>query len=850
MAKSFLPSLLSFVLSGGSFAWADVHEDWVADLELFDASCLDCHDDLTTEAGLNLLDLTFDPADPHNLALWTKIRDRVTAGEMPPPEKPRPSPNHLQAFADATHQALTQAYEARYKDQGRVVGRRLNPTEYEHTLRDLLQAPWLQLKDMLPPDATVQGFDNVASAQEISYVQMARYLEAAEVAIDEAMRLGPVPQPTTLRTWFSEEGRYLGKGEFAGQGTGRNRPVGDWLVLLRQPNSAQAPFRIAKRSHKEPGWYRFRVRCRAVLYDNGELKPPTRGHVASIQTAAKRLLGRFDVPEGPEGGVVEFIAWQGQDELLQFYVETLDDRDFKRDQPKSPYRGDGVAVDWFELEGPFPNPECEADPSKRHWPSPSYRTLFGDLPLAPWTPASGLKEPELLHLPDLTANKWGLRESFQPPGENYMVVSEDPAGDAERLLRDFLTRAYRRPPDESEVQRCLTFALTAIEETSCFQDAMRLAYKAALCSPDFLYLRENRGPLNDYALASRLSYLLWRSQPDQALFEAANRGELQFDKGLLREFDRLLADPKSSRFVSDFCAQWLDLHKVHETSPDRFLFPEYFCDTHAVDSAVAETEATFAEMLHRDLPAITAVDADFVSINERLARLYDLPPLRGRSIRQVPLPEGSPRGGFLTQASVLKVTANGLATSPVIRGAWVIDRLLGQAASAPPPDAGAVEPDTRGTTTIRELLDQHRNVESCASCHRSIDPPGFALESFDVMGAWRDHYRSFEKGEPVSFTVANRPVRYKTALPVDPSGTTVDGHPFSDIHDLRQYLLTQEEQIARNLVERLLTFATGAAVSYADRALVESILQQTASQPYGVRSLLRTIVLSETFRSK
>ncbi len=801
--------------------------------------CLDCHDQDTSKGGLDL-----ETLEKGNLAGWTQVLDRVTNGEMPPSRRRQPSAEDRNGFLRGLGERLSRDWKKRYRESGRVAGRRLNPTEYENTLRDLLKAPWLELKEMLPPDPEKHGFDNVAEAQEISYVQMAKYLEAAEIAIDGAMRLHPTMEPENYRTWFSEEGRYLGKGEFRGQGTGRNRPVGDWLVILRQPNSAQAPFRIRKKNStiQQPGWYRFRVKCRAVLYDHGKLKKPERGHVASLNTAAKRVLGRFDVPEGPDGGVVEFTAWQHRGDFLEFFCDSLDDRDFKRTEPKGPYRGDGIAIEWFEIEGPYPTKTCD----NRGWPSESYRTLFGDLPMAAWTEDSGLKKPEMLHLPDWTANKRGLRDAFQHPPGLMMVVSQRPQADAERLLRNFMTRAYRRKPVESEVKRCLAFAINAIEQKACFQDAMRLAYKAALCSPDFLYFRESPGRLDNEALASRLSYFLWRTHPDADLLAK----DLTTDEALLVQLDQMLDDPRSGRFVSDFTGQWLDLREVHDTSPDRYLFPEYFCDVHLVNSAVAETEATFAEMLRKDLPAITAVKADFVMINECLAELYGLTGVRGREIRRVALPAQSPRGGFLTQSSVLKVTANGLTTSPVIRGAWVLDRILGAPPAAPPPDAGAIEPDTRGATTIRQLLAKHSRGESCASCHKSIDPPGFALENFDVMGAWRERYRTFEQGEVVDLKIARRQVRYKLGLPVDSSGVTEEGQRFADIHQFRDYLVGKEEQIARNLVDRLMTFATGAGITYADREVVEGILRQTRSNNYGLRSIARRIVLSDTFRSK
>ena len=824
--------------------------------------CVHCHDESTAEAGLNLADLKLDAADPVNLAKWAKIHDRVLAGEMPPEEEERPEANEIAQFVKLIEGTLTETWKDRYRTRGRVGGRRLNPVEYEYTMRDLLEAPWLELKEMLPPDPESHGFDNVADSQDISYVQLARYLEAAEVAIDGAMRLRPAPNPTTVRTWFSEEGRYLGRDWKERYGSLDKRP--EWTWFWQQPNSAQAPRRIRNTSQQIPGWYRFRVRCRATLWDKGELLPPEKGQVAWINTAAKRILGKFDVPEGVNGGVVEFTAWQREKELLEFFYATADDRQVslktKKKDAKSKreaheaflktYRGHGIAVDWIEIEGPFADELCEETMTQQSWPSASYRKLFGDLPMQPWTKESGLRPPEPLNRPDLTANKRGLREAYQLPPDMMMVVSKHPHKDAERLLRSFMKRAYRRTLEESEVQRCLAFATEAIDDKACFQDAMRLAYKAALCSPDFLYLQEMPGSLDGEALASRLSYLLWRSLPDDELLKAAESGELLTNAGLKTQFDRMLHDPKSQRFVIDFTGQWLDLRKVHDTSPDRYLFPEYFSDSFIVDSCVAETEATFTEMLRKNLPAKSIVDSDFLMINQRLAEVYGIEGVKGKDIRRVSIPPDSPYGGILTQSSVMKVTANGLTTSPVLRGVWVMDRILGKPPSPPPPGAGSIDPDTRGATTVRELLAKHSQSESCALCHAAIDPPGFALENFDVMGKWRDHYRSFEKGENVDLEVALRKVRYKKGLPVDASGVTQQGQAFADIHEFRKYLVEQDEQLARNLTERFLTFATGAGVSFADRAVVESILHETKDDGYPIRSLLEQVILSKTFRSK
>ncbi|MCO8124177.1 DUF1592 domain-containing protein [Stieleria sp. TO1_6] len=824
--------------------------------------CNHCHDDATAEGGLDLANLKLDADDPANLAKWARIHDRVDAGEMPPADEPRPDDSEVSEFVALTRATLRDIWKQRYATRGRVGGRRLNPVEYEYTLRDLLAAPWLELKEMLPPDPEAHGFDNVAEAQEISYVQLARYLDAAEVAIDGAMRLRPAPKPTTLRTWFSEEGRYLGRDWKERLGSLDNRP--EWTWFWQQPNSAQAPRRIRNTSQQVPGWYRFRVRCRAALWDNGQLLPPQKGQVAWVNTAAKRVLAKFDVPEAEDGGIVEFIAWQRQDELLEFFCATMDDRQVSnRTQKKdavskrkaheefmATYRGHGIAVDWFEIEGPFADESCDRDADPQPWPADSYRRLFGDLPMQPWTKASGLRPPEPLNLPDLTANKRGLRETFQLPPEMMMVVSANPHEDAERLLRSFLERAYRRVPEESEVQRCLAFSSEAIERKACFQDAMRLGYKAALCSPDFLYLQEMPGKLDGRSLASRLSYLLWRSLPDDELIAAADSGELLTDTGLKHQFDRMLRDSKSQRFIRDFTGQWLDLRNVHDTSPDPLMFPEYFCDNHLVESGVAETEQTFAEMIRANQPIQTIVRSEFAMVNERLAELYGIKDVHGMQIRPVRLSADTPRCGLLTQSSIMKVTANGLTTSPVLRGVWVIDRILGMPPAPPPPGAGSIEPDTRGATTVREQLAKHSQSESCAGCHASIDPPGFALECFDVMGSWRDHYRSLGTGDDVDAEVALRKVKYKQGPPVDASGVTKEGQVFENIYEFRDYLANQDEQLARNLTRRLLTFATGAGVSFADRDVIESILDENSEQGYPIRSLFQAVVLSELFRNK
>jgi hypothetical protein len=431
------------------------------------------------------------------------------------------------------------------------------------------------------------------------------------------------------------------------------------------------------------------------------------------------------------------------------------------------------------------------------------------------------------------------------------VVSSDPNADAERLVRGFMKRALRRPVQDPEIQPFVKLVHTALAAGASFTDAMITAYSAVLCSPAFVTLEERPGPLDDYALATRLSYFLWNSEPDATLRSLADRGALHKPGVLAAQADRMLADPRAQRFVDAFLDYWLDLRKIDNSSPAADLYPDYFLDDFLRESALDETRAFFTELVRNDLPARNLVASDFVMVNERLAELYGLQGVQGAAIRRVALPKDSVRGGLLTQASVLKVTANGTTTSPVLRGVWITDRILGQTVPPPPPAVPAVEPDTRGATTIREQLAKHRTLATCRACHARIDPPGFALENFDVCGGWRDRYRALGDGQKVpGYGKNGQPFAFHAAHPVDPSGVLPDGRAFQDVRDLKRLLLHDERQIAQNLVRQLVTYSTGAPVRFGDRPQVEAILDRAKPGGYGVKSLIHGILASELFRNK
>jgi hypothetical protein len=777
--------------------------------------CFDCHDSAVKKGGLDLSALT--AADT---LVWTKVHDRIASDEMPPAKRPRPAEADKAGFLKALAESVTREEMAQRAKSGRTVYRRLNRTEYEHTLRDLLGLPNLKVRAMLPADGEAHGFDTVGAALNLSYVQMAKYLEAADHALDEAISLH-VPSVEIKRVRLQDEGRFYEYDQKTRQripgGRGGSRVLDEWIVLLRQPNSAQTPWFFG-RHFQHSGNYRVRVRLRGVDFDVDKLRPPSRSHIAAlVGHPSKRLIHTFDVPG--EARVLEFTTWIEAGEQLTFYAATLDDRVSPGETtiPDKPYRGPGIAVEYVETEGPLAGES-------------TVPRLFGNLPVVAWKSESGMRRPAVTE---------GLKTL--PP---MMIESADPAADAQRLLREFMRRTFREAVSEEEVNRYLPLVKRKLEQRFTFHEAMRAGFKAVLCSPDFLFFHEPVGELNEAALATRLSCFLWKSAPDEALRKA----KLRDPKVLREQTERLLADPRSQRFVEDFLDQWLELRRIGLTQPDRQLYPEFTMLLQ--DSMVEETRQFFAAMLRDDLSATHLVSSDFTYANAPLAELYGISGVQGVDLRRVSFPKDSPRGGFLTQGSVLKVTANGTTTSPVTRGAWIMERILGRPVPPPPPGAGSIDPDVRGTTTVREQLEKHRSAESCAGCHRKIDPPGFALESFDVMGAWRDRYRSLEKGDAVKAVFADRPVKYKLGPAVDATGQSEDGKPFRDIREFRALLIEDQRQLARNLTERLLVYATGAGISFADRAEVERIVTATTKSNHGVRSLIHAVVQSRLFTNK
>lgn len=472
----------------------------------------------------------------------------------------------------------------------------------------------------------------------------------------------------------------------------------------------------------------------------------------------------------------------------------------------------GVAFQWLEVEGPLP-PDS--------WPPPSHRVLFDDI--------------------------------------GSEVTSENPTEDARHLLRRFVNLAAREPVPTEALVRFEQLIQRRLEQGSPFPEAMLAGYKAFLCSSHFLYLREPSDPatgqLDQYAIASRLSHFLTNTRPHSALMGLAAAGKLRNADTLRRETDRLINSPGFDRFVENFTDYWLDLRNIRRDEPDIRLHPEYRFDDYLIESMERETRTFFTAMICDNLAASVLVDADFVYANDRLARHYRLKPLSGSQMQRVVLPGDSPYGGLLTQAAIMKVTANGTSTSPVVRGAWIMERLIGPPPPPPPKSVPAVEPDIRGAKTIRELLALHTKSESCASCHARFDPVGLALENFDVLGGWRTRYRGIEQNLEQRESVtgidrAGHDFAYTLAEPVDASGQLLDGRRFQDIHNLKALLAGNPRQLARNLLHQFTLYATGTPVWFSDRAEIDSVLDACESDGYRVRDLIHSLVQSRIFLGK
>ena len=825
----------------------------VAARQFVEQHCAECHDDGTAEGNFRIALLGTDLTDEANHKRWTRVLARLQNEEMPPANKDdRPASTESAVALQALRLAFQEHAKAAWADGGRVRTRRLNRLEYENTVRDLLGV-YTPLQDLLPEDDLADGFTNNTAALSISPVHIQQYMAAADLALQDATVGQARPETKTHRFSYAHEDEKPFHGHAHNQLQCNLR--GDDLHFFL-PTHIEVPAylrQFEKLTGQTPGRYKIKITTESRDTTDGE----DLAYSVWVASGGKRreLIGFFDARFN-EPTSIELTRYFQSNETIIIAPYRMDkvrtDAGYSVYLPDKPEK---IPEGWHPISNPNPpipsvgpaiviKPVEITGPLIESWPPAGHRLLFGDANLAPVIEvAKTARVTEAIRRHELTV---------QP--------THDDAAKAQ--LFTFMSRAFRRPVTSDEVDKYYSLARTRLDQGECFEVAMNAAHRAVLCSPHFLFLVEDELLLNDFELASRLSYFLWRTSPDAALRDLAAKGELTTPEVLRRETERLISSPRFEVFIEDFLDHWLNLREIEATTPDRDLYPEYFESYHdgtqdglLHESIVGETRAFVRDLVTRDLGIEHLVKSPDAFLNQRLAEHYELPQVKGTELRRVTLPGESVRGGLLTQASILKVTANGANTSPVIRGVWILERVLGTPAPPPPPNAGSIEPDTRGATTIREQLAKHKVDSNCAGCHQKIDPPGFVLEAFDPTGRYRDYYRTTEMGEKLDDTKTwygdhYGHVKYLKGAEVDSSAVLPDETEVAGIRAYKDILAAKPEQIARNVVGKLVTYATGVHTGPGDALAIDSILKRAEPKKFGLRTLILETVQSELFTHK
>lgn len=788
MRRAFLSWLLFVPTIVGAAGKGRTHFE-----SFLETHCYECHDDLDPEAELDLLNTRLEPSDPGNFKVWEKIYRKVSSGEMPPKENKRPPHENMEDFLSKLGSQLHQTDRDSIARLGRVLSRRLTGQEYEHTLHDLLGVG-IKLQETLTADMD-DGFANTASHQQLSHFHLHGYLNASNLALDEAFSriLGKDP---------AFEKKYLKKDLTEGLGNGNYRgpePIKNGVISWSM--GVQFYGRLPATKVPEDGWYEVTVQ---------DAQGINRGNDGTVWATLNSGSGYSNEPLQFPIGLVEgaetpstqtFTAWIRKDHLLilkpsEGGAKTARSNVLGRDGGTVIFEGRDLEKEGYE------GLRFHSISIRRIHPNGDRAEVMDRL-------FPGLTEKEIIEGP------------------------VQPAKESERLLSTFASTAFRQPVSADTVAVYQKIVNSELGAGASFANAMRQGYHAILCSPRFLTFVEKPGPLDDHAIASRLSYMLWKSMPDAELRVLASKGKLRDPSILSAQIDRMLAHPKSSRFIASFTDQWLELRDIDATQPDPNRFRTF--DPILQQSMVAETRAFVSELFKKDLPVTHFLKSDFTFLNSRLREHYGLENVKLKpenGLQKVSIPENS-RSGLLTQASVLKVTADGSVTSPIIRGVYVNERFLGQHIDPPPPNIPAIEPDIRGAISIRDQLDKHRNDPSCASCHVKIDPAGFALEEFDPVGKKRDFY-----GRP------------KKSAKVDSSGVTPSGKPFENYSQWRDIKLSEPEKLAEAFAAQLLRYGTGGEIRFSDKDTLKKIAENTSKRQYGLRSLLKETLSSPLFLEK
>lgn len=748
--------------------------------------CIECHDERKEKGDFRIDTLSRDLADPAHAIAWRDAIDLVKLGDMPPEKAPQPSAEDLQAFVDTVEQEIKHAAQAA-SESNQIQLRRLSHSALSNSVKDLLGTE-LNISMNLPHDPSVGGFDNMAATLGQSSEFMRVLQTNAQTIAKNSVVHGPDPRVTVV-----ESAHEMGKG----------RRVGRSETELRLWSSRNMSNVVWPKTFKAPraGVYRITLHAsqintlkdvdRSTLNKKqrqmANLLPPDRvRQVAIVATPYPADGPAGDESSAPPGRRV------GYAEVGPEFEEVVAECALEKDET-------------FYLLGM----DCPVLQKRVNIKIDGKNQIAGEL-----LRIRGVK----IHGP--------LMDAWPPQVSRELLNSEGEL--SRRGLEQFLARAFRQPVTDSVVDLHMQiYTLTKAQGLPSYAAAQRVV-ESALCSSRFLYVRGPESQGDTWALASRLSYFLWNSTPDDRLLELASTGELLDPIVFEKQVRRLIVDPKSERFIKDFTGQWLGLRQVGAMLPDPKLYPEY--DSALERAMREETESLFREILRTNAPVTDFLNPGYAMLNERLARHYGIQGVEGPEIRRVALPADSPRGGLLGHASMLTITSNGSHTSPVVRGVWVLENLLHAPPAPPPPDVEPIEPDVRGSTTVREMLAKHRDIPTCNECHRRIDPWGFGLENFNAIGAWRDQYGIIEKGKPV-----------------DATGKTASGDAFNGAVEMRDILVSQSDRFTHALAAKLLSHAVGHPTTLKERVELDDIVEHNMHGEAGFVDLLIDICMSQAF---
>ncbi|MDB5337985.1 MAG: hypothetical protein JWN70_3604 [Planctomycetaceae bacterium] len=770
--------------------------------------CLRCHGPEQQKGDFRLDTLPRDFAVNSVAERWGEVRFRINSGEMPPKNEPQPKADELSIASDWISERIKEGEAARMASRGPVAMYRLSRDEYANTVYDLLGVHYdVNLPGAFNEDPRWHGFERIGSQLSLSPSHVERYMRAAETILERAFPATP-PQVLKGRADAIEMRHRDHRKKL------EDLKIADKVRAVVWPDGSLPAFRpYWFGPAKESGLYRARVQLSGLPGLDGRAP-----HLSVWHTGLKRTIYDEDIlaPED-KPVVIEF----------EMFLDMPAELDFRNEVPLVFAREGNHTLNILNMAGSIFT--SSKDSSRINPTGYKLTTDTGDaiypLLIVDWVEWEG---------PILTEADVKKREGLVPAGEGDLAAARD-------CLARFASRAWKRPATAAEVERYVQIVRQEMEAGEKFSGAYRAAMIAILTSKNFYFLTEgsaaeSKTTVNDVELASRLSYFLWGSLPDEALLQAAQTGTLHQPEVLRQQFHRMLADHKIHRFIDAFPRQWLQLHKVGMFPPDLRLYPDY--DLWLEKSMVLETTGYFAEVLRQNLSLREFLSSDWTMANPRLALHYGLPPLKESGLQRVTLRPEDHRGGLLTQASVLMLTSDGTRHRPVHRGVWVSEALYGKTPPPPPPNVEPLAPTPvdKPKATVRDQLEGHATHATCAACHRKIDPLGFAFENFDAIGRWRTE-EIVEKGQGAN-------------PPVNATGTLPDGRTFRGADDFKALLTADLDRFAEAFVEQLATFALRRVMTVDDATQIRSIAQASHKNGYLLRDVLENFVMSELFQKR